>query len=56
MAGQLVPVTVIDDVRYVRVIDWDIPPTEFEEFITFLCLSSFALFTFTLINFFLIFV
>ena len=25
---------VIDDLRYVRVMDWDIPPTEFSEFVT----------------------
>jgi len=24
----------IDDVRYVRVMDWDVPPTEFSEFVT----------------------
>lgn len=26
----------IDDVRYVRVMDWDVPPTEFSEFVTIL--------------------
>lgn len=25
---------VLDDLRYVRVMDWDVPPTEFDEFVT----------------------